>query len=306
MWLSEKFYDASVLAAISNTEWEGDIQNGGNKVIIRNKPDVTVNDYFVDQPLVVERPGSGKVDLDIDRGKYFNTVLDDVVGTQVDINLMDLWAESASEKMKIAIDSEVLRGIAADIITSYTAAMGGTTNNSGNVGATAGRKSADINLGVTTSPVVLTDRNAGAGEMEVVDFLTYMGLVLDEANIPESDRWVVAPPWMSRMLQRSELRDASLTGDGQSALRSGRIGMVAGFEIYQSNLLPTGTPDSLAAGETQLFFGHRIGLTFASQMSKMEQLRAESTFGTIMRGLQTYGFKVVDGTAIGSAVVAKA
>jgi hypothetical protein len=48
-----------------------------------------------------------------------------------------------------------------------------------------------------------------------------------------------------------------------------------------------------------MFFGHSHGLTFASQLTKVETLRAESTFGTILRGLQVFGFKVVDGTSIG-------
>lgn len=79
--------------------------------------------------------------------------------------------------------------------------------------------------------------------------------------------------------------------------------MVDRFTLYMSNLLPNGTADSLAAGEFQLFAGHQHGLTFASQLSKVETLRAESTFGTLLRGLQVYGYKVTDGTAISTAVV---
>lgn len=42
----------------------------------------------------------------------------------------------------------------------------------------------------------------------------------------------------------------------------------------------------------------RWALTFASQMTEMESLRAESTFGNIIRGLQVYGYKVVKGEAL--------
>ena len=44
--------------------------------------------------------------------------------------------------------------------------------------------------------------------------------------------------------------------------------------------------------------GHKLGLTFATQMTNMESLRAESTFGTIIRGLQVYGFQVVKPEAL--------
>ena len=35
----------------------------------------------------------------------------------------------------------------------------------------------------------------------------------------------------------------------------------------------------------------------------METLRSEQTFGTIMRGLQVFGHKVLDGTALAQAVI---
>jgi hypothetical protein len=100
---------------------------------------------------------------------------------------------------------------------------------------------------------------------------------------------------MAALIKRSELRDASLTGDGVSMLRNGRLGMIDRFTLYASNLLPFSSTD----GAHSMFFGHSHGLTFASQLTKVETLRAESTFGTILRGLQVFGFKVVDGTSIG-------
>jgi hypothetical protein len=52
-----------------------------------------------------------------------------------------------------------------------------------------------------------------------------------------------------------------------------------------------------------IYAGHSHGLTFASQVSKVETLRSEQTFGTILRGLQVYGYKVIDSTAVAQAVV---
>jgi hypothetical protein len=198
----------------------------------------------------------------------------------------------STEQMKIVIDRKVLRGISADI-------------DAANAGTAAGRVSGDLDLGATLSPVLIEDRNPAAGSIEVLDLITYLGQALDEQNIPESGRWLIIPAWMASMIKRSELRDSSLAGDGTSILRNGRLGMIDRFTLYMSNLLPAGAADGLAAGETQIFAGHKHGLTFASQMAKMERLRAESTFGTIMRGLQVYGWKVIDGTALTTAIVAK-
>jgi hypothetical protein len=68
--LIEKFYDATVLAAIANTEYSGEISSYGDKVIIRQKPDLTINDYDANGPLTYERPSETTVELLIDQGKY--------------------------------------------------------------------------------------------------------------------------------------------------------------------------------------------------------------------------------------------
>ena len=92
-------------------------------------------------------------------------------------------------------------------------------------------------------------------------------------------------------------------------LRNGRLGTVDRFTIYVSNLLPKGVvtgPPALAAGEWVMYAGHAHGLTFASQVAKVETLRSEHTFGQILRGLQVFGYKVVDPTAIAQAIVTPA
>ena len=43
--LQAKFYKQSVLPAISNTDFEGEISGQGDKVVIRTVPAVTINDY---------------------------------------------------------------------------------------------------------------------------------------------------------------------------------------------------------------------------------------------------------------------
>lgn len=274
--LIEKFYSATVLAAISNTDYEGEIKNKGDKVKIRTKPTITIRDYEVDQNLLVERPSSTAVELTIDYAKYFNLVLDDVMEVQSDMNLLTMWADDAAEQLKITIDTSVLALLDADISAD-------------NLGATAGRLSNNIDLGSSGAPAALTAAN-------VLDYIVDLGTVLDEQNIPETGRWLVIPPWVAGMVKKSDLRNASISGDGVSLLRNGRLGMIDRFTLYASNLLPTATEGSDTA--VRIFAGHPHGLTFASQISKTETLRSESTFGNLLRGLQVFGVKVLDGIAL--------
>lgn len=288
--LIEKFYATTVLAAISNTDYEGLIKDQGDKVIIRTRPTITIRDYQAGQSLLVERPSSNVVTLTIDQGKYFNTILDDVHDIQSDMNLMSMWSDDAAEQMKITIDTAALTSLLGQA-------------DAANRGTAAGAKSANINLGATTTPLVVVARNPAAGQVEVIDLIVRLGQVLDEQNIPEAGRWIVVPAWVSSRIKMSELRDASLTGDGTSMLRNGRLGMVDRFTIYSSNLLPSGVAAGLAAGEWAVYAGHAHALTFATQMTKMETLRSESTFGTLMRGLQVYGSKVIDPKALAQAII---
>jgi len=273
--LIENFYDTTVLAAISNTDYEGSIKAFGDVVNIRTTPELTVRPYSKGMTLTVERPDKAKIQLNIDQGDYFAAVEDDVDKIQSDINLMDAWSKDASERMKIAIDAKVLANIQTDVHAS-------------NKGATAGRITGSLNLGAAASPVQLTRTN-------VLDYLIDAGQALTENNCPPDNRFAVIPSWVASLIKKSDLKDASFSGDGVSMARNGRIGSIDGLTLYTShNVLKT--LDTVNCWS--ILVGHKMGLTFASQMTNMESIRAESTFGSIIRGLQVYGYKVVKPEAL--------
>lgn len=275
--LIENFYDATVLAAISNTNYEGEIRRMGDTVNIRTTPEITIKTYVKGQTLSVESPDKPKIQLNIDKGEYFACIEDDVDKVQSDINLMDTWSKDASERMKIKIDQRVLTDILPGI-------------SSLNKGANAGRISGNIDLGTTGTPIAITKTN-------VLEYIVDIGTVLDEANAPESDRFIVIPAKMAGMIKKSDLKDASLTGDSVSVIRNGRLGMIDRFTVYMSHNLNN------ASGKFSVIAGHKMGFTFASQMTEMESIRAESTFGNIIRGLQVYGYQVVKPEALAQGVI---
>lgn len=275
--LIENFYDATVLAAIANTDYEGEIRSFGDTVNIRTTPELTIRTYVKGENLTVENPDKAKIQLLIDKGEYFAAIEDDVDKVQSDINLMDTWSKDASERMKIKIDQRVL----TDILPGISAL---------NKGATAGAISENINLGSTATPVAITKEN-------VLDYIVDMGTVLDEANAPEGERFLVIPAKMAGLIKKSDLKDASLSGDGTSILRNGRLGMIDRFTLYVSHNLARDT------GKFSLVGGHKMGFTFASQMTNMETIRSTTTFGNIVRGLQVYGYQVVKPEALTQGII---
>jgi len=285
--LVEKFYTATVFGAIANTDYEGEISDYGDQVIIRTTPTLTITDYQIGDALNYETPINANTTLDINKGKYFAFTLDDVDSMQSDINLMDDWAEDASEQMKIAVDSDVITNIITDVSTD-------------NKGIAAGVISGDINLGATGTN---GDAAIQITASTILDYIIDMGTVLDEQNVPETGRWLVMPAWMVATIKKSDLKDASLAGDTTSIMRNGLVGMVDRFMLYLSNNII-----GITEGTATLYKpigGHSSGLTFAAQMTKMETLPNPDTFGQLVRGLNVYGYKVVEGKYLTTGVVIK-
>jgi hypothetical protein len=274
--LAVKFYIATCLTEITNNDWEGEISDVGDKVIIRSIPTITISNYQKGQTLAKQVPGTTVIELNIDKGKYFAVVVDDVDAVQSDIKLMDNFSADAAEQMKIAVESQVFSEVYAQAAAQ-------------NQGATAGVKSADIDLGAAGAPLQITKLN-------VLDWIVDMGLVLDEQNVPETGRWLVIPAWVAGMIKKSDLKDVSVSGDGTSILRNGRLGMIDRFTLYSSNNLVQALDGAAMAYEVMA--GTRDAISFAAQVTKVETLRSQDTFGDLLRGLNVFGYKVTKPEAL--------
>jgi len=281
--LLKKFYDACILAAISNTDYEGEIKKAGQEVKIRTVPNIAIKDYVKGQNLDFQLPNSDPISLTIDYGKYWAFVLDAVDAVQMDIDAVNSWSQDASEQMKIAVESTVFS-------TLYTFA------HAKNKGATAGAKRAVYNLGTTGTPYAATKSN-------ILDLIADMGSVLDEQSVPETGRWLILPPFLSGMIKKSDLKDASLTGDGTSVLRNGRLGMIDRFTIFGSNLQAQSVDNVTTCDE--IVAGHPSALTFASQIAESDVVSNPYGFGKLYKGLQVYGWKVTKPEGLVHAHVSK-
>jgi hypothetical protein len=277
--LLEKFYAATVFGMIANTDYEGEIKAKGNTIHIRQRPDVTISDYEIGDTIVYEDLESLLVDMTVDYAKIFAFKVDKIEEKQSDVNLMDIWAADASEQMKIAIDRVVLGGVYAGAAAA-------------NQGATAGADSGNINLGTEAAPLAVTKDT-------ILDLIVDMGTVLDEQNVPETGRWVVLPPAVCGKIKKSDLKDASISGDGTSILRNGRLGVIDRFTLYTSNNLAKVTDGGTAKVSWQAIAGTNAAITFASQITELDYLpKLERTFGSAMRGLNVFGFKVANPPAL--------
>lgn len=271
--LQTKFYDATVLTEISNTDFSGEISAQGDRVTIRVLPDVNIVDYTKGGTLPLQRASASSIELQIDRAKAFNFAIDDIDIHQMDLDWMSQLSADASEQLKINTDTVVFGQIFSDV-------------NASNSGSTAGVDTSSVDLGVSGTLASVTKTN-------VLDKIVECGQVLDEQNVPGTDRWMVIPPQMAAIIKKSDLKDASLTGDSVTPMRNGLIGQLDRFTLYTSNLL------TQAESGFHIPFGHKSALAFASQINKVEAYNHPDTFEKAMKGLLVYGFKVVTPKAMG-------
>lgn len=289
--LNAKFYATTVFGEISNTNYEGDIKNMGDTVWINNIPTITISNYTIGQNLNYQVPTPSVVELQISLAKYFGVNVSDVIAYQSQPKLMDMFTSDAAKQMAISIDRDIL----LNTVTTPAAA---------NKGSTAGLLSASYNMGTDAAPVVLTSTN-------VLNLITSMASVLDEQNIPDTDRFIVITPYMRNILMSSPLAQAYVTGDSASILRNGKIGTIDRFTIYVSNLLPSaaagldffGNTLAGALKRTAIYAGSKMAITFASQITKVEALQNPNDFGNLVRGLNVYGYSTILPQAIALALV---
>lgn len=275
----EKFYPATVIGDIANTDYEGEIKSFGDSVVIRTTPDITITPYEVGMTLNYEVPESPSTLLEIDKGLSFSFAIEDIDKLQSDIDLIADWTQDTSKGMATAVDREVFQSVPSQA-------------DAANQGATAGLISADINLGVAGTPVALDKNN-------VIDWIVDIGTVMDEQNVPEEGRQITLPAKVCSLIKKSDLKDASLAGDDTSIVRNGRLGMIDRFTLYHSNLL------DVTGGEYNVMASHKSGLTFAAQMDEklMVHMKNPSKHGELIRGLMVYGHKVIKPESIVWSVV---
>ncbi|NCC51631.1 MAG: hypothetical protein EOM20_10490 [Spartobacteria bacterium] len=280
-----EYLETAVVPGISNNDYEGEIKEQGDQVIISTMPEVSIEDHEKGAPVGdYEQLSSPSVKLDIDYAKKYKFRIGSIDQAQSRFILSPKFLKKAEYAMEIAIDGTVFGVIRG-------------TAGSNNDGVSAGADSGSFDLGVTTDPKVLTKDN-------VLDWIADMACVLHEESVPDDnvDRWLGLAPWITNLIDKSELANAAYSGDEKSRFYKNRyIGQLKGFNIHQT-MQQTKT---VVGGKTEfdVSFGHKTALTFATQLVENESLKTGQYFGKLYRGLQVFGFKTTIPEGLGHSVV---
>lgn len=273
-----RFLAETVFQDITNRDYEGEIKRYGDKVYIRKDPTIVIRDYSVGATLTYDTPSVDAVEMNIDKAKYTAYKVDDVDRAQSDIDLVNLFAKNTKREINIKVDQDVL---------TYMATGAAATN----AGATAGAISGNVNLGAAGSPLAITKDNA-------INVLTKFNQVLDEANAPAEQRFVVIPAWFATMLKDGDLKRADVTGDASGVIRTGLLGTIDGLRIYRNNNIYSVTDGTTTRTAYYIIAGTPEACTFAAQIDKQDQLQIPTSFGVYWRTLFVWGRLITQPSAL--------
>lgn len=279
LWSARLLYaldKAHVATNLVNREYQGIIANQGDTVHINSIGAITVKDYTKNTDIAdPDALTTTEQTLVIDQCKYFNFQVDDVDNVQAAGDLVDTAMSRAAYSLADVADAYLLKTIAAG------AASGNT-------------------VGAASGPIALTAAN-------VYENIVKLRTKLDKANVPNPGRTIVVPPEVYALLLMDDRFAKSDAAAGQSALLNGEVGRVAGFTVYMSNNVHTGT--GTGTGKTPYFVitaQVNTATTYAEQIIKTEAYRIEKRFADGVKGLHVYGAKVTDGSQIAALIASVA
>ena len=276
------FRKASVVEAITNTDYAGEISAFGDSVKIIKEPTISVSDYTRGSDTTATKLTDQELTLVVDSAKAFKFIVDDIESNMSHVNWKEVASSSAAYALKDSYDAAVIATMFSGLSSSSPDHVLGA-DNATDLGAGVYDGTGNIDLGVS-------------GETDPLDLLARMARLLDEQNVPEEGRWFLASPDFYEVLSQSSSKLLSVDYNaGQGSIRNGLVssGKLRGFDMYKSNNIAA---TSNAAGKCMA--GHMSAVATANTILSTEVIRDPSSFGDIVRGLHVYGAKVLRSEAL--------
>ena len=280
------FRKASVVQAITNTDYAGELSAFGDSVKIIKEPTITVYQYERGADVTQTKLTDQELTLVVDTANAFKFKVDDIEANMSHVNWREIASSSAAYALKDAFDEGVLAVMFAGVSASSPNHILGS-DSATDLAAGTFDGTGNLDIGFDSS------------EHDPIDVLGHMARLLDDSKIPEEGRWFVASPDFYEVLSAtaSKLLSVDYNG-GQGSIRNGLVssGKLRGFSMYKSNNIAS---TSNAAGKC--LAGHMSSTATAQTITSTEVLRDPDSFGDIVRGLHVYGAKVLQDSALVSA-----
>jgi hypothetical protein len=137
---------------------------------------------------------------------------------------------------------------------------------------------------------VFAGGSSGGGATDITDAgIRRMILTLDNADVPMDNRVLIVPPIAANdMLAINRFTEQQFIGSGD-AIKTGKIGMIYGVDVFVSNNCPTVTPSSGTTARIGVLM-HKDALVFAEQVGVRTQTQYKQEYlGDLFTADTIYG-----------------
>jgi hypothetical protein len=266
----QKFFrTASVVEAITNTDYAGEIENFGDTVNIIKEPTITVSAYSRGAVVDTQDIVDDQIQLVVDQANAFSFKVDDIEERHSHVNFESIATSSGAYALKNEYDKNVIAAMVAGVSSS----------------------SPDHLLGADSGSGQDQDVGFGSSEVDPVDTISKHNRLLNAADVPEENRWFLAGPEFVEQLGQANSKLMSDTTGNAAPLRNGKVlsGKIMNMDVYMTN--------NFAASSTSNFFkvlgGHMSSTATANHIAKIEVIRHPESFSDVVRGLHVFGRKVL-------------
>lgn len=134
--LVELLYNETIYTKVTNTNYEGEIKESGDRVRVRTLGKLTLSAYTKGMELVAQELAPTYEDLIVDQQYYFKFVVDDIDKLQNDVDTINEYAATSKRDMQELLDTDLLTYMRKNVAgtnvvgTAYatgTAAVAATT-----------------------------------------------------------------------------------------------------------------------------------------------------------------------------------
>ena len=222
--------------------------------------------------VAIQSDTHSKVDLSIDKHYEYSVLIEDITEVQALNSLRRFYTDDAGYALATQVDT--------DLFTLTEALQGGTVGGSN---ADAWEK-AYIGSGTTN----YTGNSSNAADITDAG-LRAMILVLDNANVPMDNRSLIIPPVCANdLLGINRFTEQQYIGSGD-AIKTGKIGMIYGIDVYISTNCPTTTTANTATDRVGVLM-HKDALALVEQMSVRSQTQYKQEYlGDLFTADTIYG-----------------
>ena len=213
------------------------------------------------------------ISVSINKHYEYSKLIEDIAEVQALSSMRKFYTDDAGYALSKQVDT--------DLVTLWEGFQGGTVGGSD---AAAWEKGVIGSLGTT----LYTGNSSNAADITDIG-IRAMILDLDDADVPMDNRVFIIPPIAANdMLGINRFTEQQYIGSGD-AIKTGKIGMVYGVDVYISSNCPTTTTADTATDRVGCLM-HKDALVLAEQIGVRSQTQYKQEYlGDLFTSDTIYG-----------------